>query len=228
MFWRRQGYLTGKQINTVAVCGLSDVSRYRLCSFCKVSMDRGSKDFSCKVSKQMALKCRQTRLLVFLNKNKKIQWNIFFHIAFLYLMHCQKWEFQMKIDLKLRLGRVKIRCTRKACVREFCFHYVIQNIICKCVSSKIFLLCETNWNAGIQLNIWLNILYLWHVHLMLLLWVAIVLLSCWANLFWDLESDTWIFCFWEKIQAMLFICGVPNASVNWFIISDSCGLWPQI
>lgn len=137
MFWRRQGYLTGKQINTVALCGLSDVSRYRLCSFCKVSMDRGSKDFSCKVSKQMALKCRQTGLLVFLNKNKKFQWNIFFHIAFLYLMHCQKWEFQMKIDLKLRLGRVKIRCTRKAflCVRV----------------NSLFSLCDSEHNLQVCL-----------------------------------------------------------------------------
>lgn len=114
-----------------------------------------------------------------------------------------------RFEIKAGEGENKMH-EKGLCAWILCFHYVIQNIICKCVSSKIFLLCETNWNAGIQLNIWLNILYLWHVHLMLLLWVAIVLLSCWANLFWDLESDTWIFCFWEKIQAVLFICNVPN------------------
>lgn len=61
--------MTGKPISTVALCGLSDVSRYRLISLCEVSMDGGSKDFSCKLSKEMALKCRQTRILVYLNKN---------------------------------------------------------------------------------------------------------------------------------------------------------------
>lgn len=56
--------MTGKQINT-----LLSVAGY--VPSVKCLWTGGSKDFSCKLGKQMALKCRQTRLLIYLNKKIK-------------------------------------------------------------------------------------------------------------------------------------------------------------
>lgn len=51
----------------------------------------------------------------------------------------------MKIDLKLRLGTGEDKMSEKGMnPRVLCFHYVVQDMIYKCVSPKIFLLCKTS------------------------------------------------------------------------------------